>query len=96
MTATPVKFARILTKEGQSLYFDDIKLRLIAGLLKAGRPVALIGEPGSGKSELGRAILHKALEAHEKANPGAVTHFHQQEFAGIVSGDMLDGKLFAA
>lgn len=91
-TAAPIKYARITTPEGHSLYFDDVKLKLIAGLLKAGRPVALIGEPGSGKSALARAILHKALEAHAKANPDAATHFHQMDFAHVISGDMLSGE----
>lgn len=106
--ANTVKFARIMTPEGENLYFDDVKLRLIAGLLKAGRPIALIGEPGSGKSALGRAILFKALQAHgtELAKTDASIaadiegwvkgQFFQMEFAGIISGDALDGKLFAA
>lgn len=96
------KFGRIMTAEGSKLYFDETKLRLIAGLLKAGKPVALIGEPGSGKSELARAILYQALNAHAKElaqtdssivpQEYARAHFFQQEFAGIVSGDVLDGE----
>lgn len=77
-----VHYSTILTDKGTTLYVPTRELKLIVGLLKQGRPVALIGEPGSGKTDLARAIVRAAK----------VDHFHQQEFGGIVSGDLLDGE----
>ena len=76
------KYGRITTAEGAKLYFPEKELKLAAGLLKAGKPVAFIGEPGCGKTDLARALLTQAK----------TDRFYQQEFGGIVSGDMLDGE----
>lgn len=63
------------------LYVENLKLQIAVTYLKQGTPVAFLGESGSGKTEIARAIMARIN----------TDRFYQMEFGGIVSGDMLDG-----
>lgn len=65
----------------EQLYVETRILRIIVSALIEGKPVALLGEQGSGKTEIARAVLSR-FDIHK---------FFQQEFGGMVSGDQLDG-----
>jgi MoxR-like ATPase len=65
----------------QFLYIESRVLSLIGGMLRSGQPVALLGETGSAKTELARALMRRIK----------IDAFYQMEFGGVVSGDQLDG-----
>ena len=65
------------------LYIEEIRAKLIVSFMKRGTPVAILGEAGSGKTELARALM-KRLKPDE---------FYQMEFGAITSGDQLDGDM---
>lgn len=67
--------------ETRFLYIESRVLSLIGGMLRSGQPVALLGETGSAKTELARALMTRIK----------TDAFYQMEFGGVVSGDQLDG-----
>jgi len=73
--------------DSEMLYVEAKQLQMIIRFLAAGEPIALLGEAGSGKTELSRAIgrhfmKHLGVEA-----------LYQQEFAAVFHADILDGYM---
>ena len=67
--------------ESPTLYMEMEALQLTVNFLRHGEPVVFLGEAGSGKTELARAISRR-MKTDE---------FFQCEFGGVISGDQLDG-----
>lgn len=86
VTAGKQTWVPVVAPEGRILYMEEERYNLTKSLLKAGEDVALIGPPGSGKTDFGRAVLHQALNAN------VLKHVFQMEYGGITSGDLLDGE----
>jgi len=85
-TGSPTAYTSILTPEGRKLYIETEVLKAAVELYKVGRNIALLGEPGAGKTDLARAIMHMAHTT------GHIKAIYSMEYGGVVSGDLLDGE----
>lgn len=79
-------YATIRNVSGQTLYFPQRLVNIIINLVQRGRAIALIGEPGSGKTDLAVSVMHILKQK------GYFQDYYQMEYGGIVGGDQLDGE----